>query len=190
MKQRMKQKLNNAGYTLVEVVIAVAIFSILSIAITGFIATVNNNFRKSQIEVELQYEAQVVNNQLRDIMIDTSKGMTVKSSTGVTDIFVYEQSDYYRVTWLSSTHSLYLKYYVSGMNAEEPLDVDSADLISDMVYSFDIDTSAAQSRRQLYFQILIAKDDTLKYQYDASNTITLRNNIQINKTLDQLYPTP
>ena len=72
MKQRMKQKLNNAGYTLVEVVIAVAIFSILSIAITGFIATVNNNFRKSQIEVELQYEAQVVNNQLRDIIVIVS----------------------------------------------------------------------------------------------------------------------
>lgn len=191
MKQVGLKKQNNFGFSLVELMIAIAIMGIVSIAVSGFLGTINRNYKRNQTEVDLQYEAQTVMNQLKDLMIDTSKGISVTGTgTDQIDIYIYNDTTYSRVCWVKDQHAMYLKNYAFDEEPDTVLDGNNADIISDYVFEFDVDMSEAGSRRQVAFTMAFMKkaDSTQKYQ--SSNTITLRNNVMIGKTRQQVYNLP
>ncbi len=66
----------NKGFSLVELVIGIAILSIVGIAITSFVVVAQRNYNTSSTEADLQYEAQLLANQLQDLIIDTERGIS------------------------------------------------------------------------------------------------------------------
>ena len=63
---------NNKGYSLVELVITIAIFSIIMVAIIMMMRSTLASYRDGLFETSLQEEAQMVANQVADILIDAN----------------------------------------------------------------------------------------------------------------------
>lgn len=76
---------NNKGLSLVELIVAIAIMAIVGLAIGGFMVTGTRSYASSSAEVNLQYEAQLVSNQINDLLID-SVGDIVYQVGGVNTI--------------------------------------------------------------------------------------------------------
>ncbi len=191
MKQMKKRKLNNKGFSLVELLIAVALLAIVSVAVSGFLSTVNRNYKRNQTEVDLQYESQTVMNQLKDLLIDTSKGLSVTGNgTNQIDIFIYNDTTYSHICWVQDQHAMYLRNYAYDEAPEAVLNRNNADLISEFVFELNVDLSEAGSRRQVAFTMTFAKKVDATQKYQSSNTITLRNNVLIGKTRQQVYNLP
>ena len=73
MKNQVKNQVNNnKGYSLVELVITIAIFSIIMVAIILMMRTTLVSYREGLFETSLQEEAQIVANQVADLLIDAS----------------------------------------------------------------------------------------------------------------------
>lgn len=78
------KRLNNKGYSLVELMIAMAVFMVIFVEIMAFMNSSQRFYRNSAFEVELQTEAQQVIQQLEEIFIDAQ----VKGGVKVTNISV------------------------------------------------------------------------------------------------------
>jgi len=65
-------KENNNGYSLIELVITMAIFSIIMLAIIMMMRTSVASYRNGLFETTMQEEAQIVANQIHDLLIDAS----------------------------------------------------------------------------------------------------------------------
>lgn len=61
------QKKVEDGFTLVELIISMAIFSIVSIMIVMFMQTGSNSYQRARNELNLQMESQMLINQIRDM---------------------------------------------------------------------------------------------------------------------------
>lgn len=69
------KKLNNKAFTLVEIICAVAILAIVSVSVMSFISISSNSFKESNKEVNLQYEAQLAINQIKDMIMDSNRAV-------------------------------------------------------------------------------------------------------------------
>ncbi len=73
---------SDRGFSLVELIVAFAIFAIAGIAITGFMSFGSRNYSIANTNVKLQYEQQVVVNRVRDIILETSRAISYDESAG------------------------------------------------------------------------------------------------------------
>lgn len=90
----MKQKADNRGLTLVELLIAIAITSVAAVAIFGFIVVGARSFSSTSSDINIQHEAQLVFNQLQDLLVDTAIGVDyMYSDSAETDKIVSTDAD-------------------------------------------------------------------------------------------------
>lgn len=90
----MKLKADNRGLTLVELLIAVAITSVVAVAIFGFIIVGARSFSSTSSDISIQHEAQLVFNQLQDLLVDTAIGVDYMYSDGAnTDKIVFSDGE-------------------------------------------------------------------------------------------------
>ena len=61
---------NNKGFSLVELIVALAIFAIAGVAVFGFMVNSSRLYQRTNVEVKLQYEQQLAVNQIRDMYHD------------------------------------------------------------------------------------------------------------------------
>ena len=71
----MVNKNRNQGFSLVEILISLTILSIVGLILFSFLAVSSKTFRSVNTEVNLQYEAQLTINQLKDLMVDSNRGI-------------------------------------------------------------------------------------------------------------------
>lgn len=84
------KKLNNKGFTLVELIIVMAIMGLVGLAVAGFIGTSSSQYKSATKEVDLQYEAQIFMNQLGDMVQSASKVTAFTYSATAGDVEVFE----------------------------------------------------------------------------------------------------
>ena len=69
------KKYNNQGFSVIEMLISLTILSIVGLSLFGFLAVASKTFRSVNTEVNLQYESQLTINQLKDLMVDSNRGI-------------------------------------------------------------------------------------------------------------------
>ncbi len=74
-------QLNNKGMSLLEVLIAIVICSILAASVFGFIIAGVRFFKNNSEEVNMQSDAQMAFNQVQDLVIDTAYSVTYAYSS-------------------------------------------------------------------------------------------------------------
>ena len=67
--------MNNKGFSLVELIVALAIFGIAGVAVFGFMVNSSRLYQRSNVDVKLQYEQQLAVNQIRDMVVESDKGI-------------------------------------------------------------------------------------------------------------------
>ena len=66
----MRFKCENKGFSLVELIVVIAIFSVVGIVVGGFLFTASRSYSLSANELELQDEAQLVANQIQEMLLE------------------------------------------------------------------------------------------------------------------------
>lgn len=72
----MRMKRDQKGFTIVELLIAVAILSIVVAAVCGFILVGSRSYAAGNSDISVQQEAQLALNQMSDVVIDTTRSVT------------------------------------------------------------------------------------------------------------------
>lgn len=204
MRTHTREK--NRGFSLVELIITIAIMSIVGGAITSFIVMTQRNYNNGSAETELQTEAQLVSNQLQDLMIDAAKGISysykkeiaegsVEDSFLMADteisagdvvttktLYIYDEDKYYELVWDSTAGELRYKEYDK---ANAP-DGSAGELLAEFVSGFSVDLTELSSNRTVKYVIILEKSGTGR-SYTTSHKIKLRNEVAINKNKDEIY---
>lgn len=165
MNGMKKINVNNKGFSLVELIIAIAILTVVSGIILSFMNTSSNVFRRNSADVDIQTEAQMVANSISDVVIDCG---TVKESSfslsgmpGVTGSKTYDATNSFEVL------NEYERYYIFHDDSTDkifyvetkydtttkswpPYNGSNAQLLAQNVTNFDYDLSKVNMKKRLF----------------------------------------
>lgn len=190
---------DNKGFTLVELIIGVAILAIVTAAIAGFMVTGTKNYTNQNTEVTIQEEAQLAVNQIADILIDTARSVSYVENGNDRVLVVYngeEQEDGSIIERYSGEKNYYFKFdselkevsYVEfAVEFEQPSkDSNSIEcLLAEDVTDFTADMSMLESKRVVGLSITIERRNK---KYTANTNITIRNKILYNVIDPEVIP--
>ncbi len=151
----------NKGFTLVEVIVAVAILAIISLAAMSLMTTGARTFTSINYYVSLQYESQLSMTQLQEYTIDCKETI---SFTDDTDTFIIDDKD---VFFLDGD----VLYYKEGIDGESAI-------LAKYVSEFNVVLTEGEENTAKEVTI------TLNFQrqgktHEAVQSIALRNNPEI-----------
>lgn len=169
--QRGNRKLGNKGLSMVELICAVAIVSLLGTTVSSVLIVSANSYKRGSAEADVQQEAQLVTNQIGDLIIDaTSEVASTANSLTITQL----DGTVYDLTYDSATKRLNYQETSSGGVASE------VQPLADGVQNFSVNTSKFKSNGNIYLNMNLASGDS---SYPAIFTITSRNAVCEGTTL-------
>lgn len=194
----MNHQNKNRGFALVELVIGIAVATIVSGMVVAIVQFSSNSFRSTTSEEVTQRQAQAVTSQLNDFVMNTKdavcyyvENIMVSNDQNYEDITSGSTTDLERVT----TKQIRLYEKVSGIVQEQRiewnkndqtllLDEDTSDakaavILATNVIDFSVDLKDAFTNRKVYVTVKVVNDDK-SYGVDVK-TIKLRNNLMINQ---------
>ncbi len=132
----MKKVNDKKGFTLVEMILVIAIFSVIIASITGFFVMIIRGKAKSITRVEAQEQARIAINRIayevkRSTGVNVISKLDVEIATSASSTFVINSSDVPRnpTTFNVSNGILYMKYGSSTPVALTSRDVSVSSLI-------------------------------------------------------------
>ena len=164
---------NNDGYTLIELILTLAIFSIVMLGIGMLLRSTTITYGKGFSNVGVQQEAQIVANQIEELFVDANTNVSYNS----TDNYWYADDNYLRYD--SSTQQIW--YQSTGAGAPS---ASNWSLMADYVTDFDIDRTTNTDNM---IKVSIEMDNN-GYAYNAVKEIFYRNNVE-DKTTHNFDPT-
>lgn len=200
-------KKSNSGFTLVELVVVMAIMGLLGLAVAGFIGSGTKQYKYASKEVDLQYEAQLAMNQIGDLLIDAQKSVkfessasspaavqvasageeAVASTTGNDRTLVITDEDcIYNVIFKSDDGKLYLRKD-SVDSAGNVTNKGDESLMADYVAGFDAEVSDTGNRNSIRLIVDFKSGDK---KYTATQNFTMRNKIPVGKDVDYVPEDP
>lgn len=199
-------RLKNKGITLVELIITVAIMTIVGGAITSFVVVAQKNYNSGSADTDLQYEAQMVVNQLQDLIIDTARGISYQyndeamsksvyildeseiPSEAVTEtrsLYIYDQDVYYELKWDPDSEEVRFLEYDKDGNLMPGIS-SGGELLAQFVTAFSVDLRDLAENRTVTYVLTLSKDAVGK-TYTTSHKIKLRNEILVNVDRGVIY---
>ncbi len=175
----MKGKMNNKGYSLVELLLTLAIFSFVMLGVAMIMRTTSVSYKDGANDVSMQTEAQIVANQIEEIFMDGTQSYCSGDVGG---------SRYYGITSDGSSHFVILKsgtdeiwYQEKGAGATAP-DNNSANWslmaenVADLrITGYSTDPDADTCDNMITVMVDMDRDG---YLYTATKDIYFRNSIE------------
>ncbi len=140
-------KLNNSGFTLVEVLVVMAILAVVGGLTAGFLLSGTRSYQSTEKEVDIQYEAQVLLNQIGDYVMEANSGIGKKENV----IYIYNNKDGVlekeTVSYEPETETLYYEKSETLNDAEST--VVEKTVLAENVEAFSMDVSRAETDRKV-----------------------------------------
>lgn len=167
-------KIKSKGYTLVELLISMAILAVVMVGIVSIMRTASVSFKNESVEVDLQEESQILLSQVEELLVDCNKVDTV---TGGYKIKTADNND----VWLSF-HDNSLYYSESGIGTGE-------ELLASGVDEFSIGglQASAGDNICLVSAKLSKSTGDKSYDYNATKNIVFRNNVELSEARDDTF---
>ena len=197
MRKKLRIQKPNSGFSLVELIIAIAILVIVTGAVCSFIIITSRNYANGNNDISVQQEAQLALNQMSDVIIDATESINyvgydesdqpVKALKDSEFAFTPEKKalivyntepDHYMFYWQKSDESLYFSVADADGNFPMPGE-NSTDcvLLAENVTDFQVDLSQVEERRVVK---LMLNFQTGTRKFEMANNITVRNKVVIN----------
>ncbi|MEE1029324.1 MAG: prepilin-type N-terminal cleavage/methylation domain-containing protein, partial [Agathobacter sp.] len=194
--------MNNKGFSLIELIITVAILTIITSAILGFIVTGTKSYGNVNEEVELQQEAQLSFNQLSDLIIDSTNGIKyyyndnenkiILTDSDITEtvtsktLAIYntvkeagvEKKYIYNIIWKKSENKLYLRK--DTIAATGAVTKGTPELMAEYVNDFSPSLAKAQNKKKVVIELSFIKNNK---SYVSKKNFALRNKAVVNGTI-------
>lgn len=207
---RMYKKLRNMGFGLIELIVAVAILSVVGGAVASVMVTSQRSYNSGSADTDLQYEAQLLSDQLQDLIIDTAIGISYQYNTEMVEagkakyeytntiltdenmeegetaktkqLWIWDEDCYYLLQWNEDEAAIYY-YKYDGYTTDESSTTSAPELLAEYVTSFSVDLSEVSENRTVSYTIKFEKPGTGR-EYTTSHKIKLRNEALVNSTFD------
>ena len=193
-KQEMApKKMNNDGLTLVELLICIMILAIVSTAVFSFMMIGVRIFNRSNLEVEMQKEAQVMKNYMNDLITDTTRWIEYVTGEEAAPygldrcLMIYGEESVSCMGWIQSSGEIrYLEKDKNSFAVDESgayhLTLESREsnaanwpLMAKYVTEFDCHDDQLQKEHRIFYATMGFQLQELTYH--TTHTITLRNDI-------------
>lgn len=181
----MKQ--DNKGFSLVELIVAMAIFAIAGVAVFGFMVNSTNMFRRANVDIKLQYEQQLAINQIRDMVVESDKGIYFDEASKTLALYgaveTKNEGKEYPVSVIRF-NSLEGKIYCGTKNFSNVDEITFAEvkdlvLLAEDVTEFNVDLTNVKNNK-VVFQVTFKigdKEQTVKETVALRNTLIVSNNV-------------
>ncbi|NCB51810.1 MAG: type II secretion system protein [Clostridia bacterium] len=184
----MKRTKNNKGFSLIELIISIAILGIVAVAALGFMVSGTRGFSSVSSNVSLQYKSQLAMNYIQEYVIDCNTGICFQNNTlyvidseTVTNAETGDDEIVFNVhifKYVSGDEAIYYMestatYQATGEYSFTVSDPDPlTDLLTDGVSSFSVSLSGISQVSEATVSI----DFFLRSRtFSGSQTIALRN---------------
>ena len=180
------RKMGNAGLSMIELLCALAIFSILGMVAGSMLIVSANCYRSENADTDAQKEAQLVANQISDLLIDTTA--EVQKVDGVagsrTDSLVIIQGDKgYQVDFVVGEKKLYYSQFDIDASGNK-INWTSPQLMAENLNNFYADIADFNDTGNVKLDMVYAKGDG---EYPAVFTITARNKELVAGTAPEVF---
>lgn len=191
---------NQKGFTLVELIIAIAILAIVTLAVCGFIVVGSRSYTSANTDIMLQQEAQLTLNQISDVIIDTTDSINYGNGTETVlkdsefssepdqKILVVvnkkdgnNDNDSYRFEWSKADETIYFNTsdtVIDDANPEPVFDDANRAILAQHVRELHIDISQFEENRVVMISMTFENGNR---EYTTSNNVTVRNRVALNK---------
>lgn len=194
--KKSRCKKNNQGITLVEVLVAVAVSTIVVGAIWQFLLVSTRTYSAQKDTTDLQVEVQQAMNQMQDVIIDTNRAVvyTVDSGeigsdfaapvdAGEKVLEVYSSDKAGKLIWNKEESNV---VYEETVVTDGRIDADGWEsaLLAEDVTSFAADVSQVEDNNVLKIKLNFEKKGK---SYEATRNITLRNALINSSSVSDIY---
>ncbi len=158
---------NNKGYSLVELLLAIFILALVMAGVVSIMRATSVSYRNGNFEVNVQTEAQIVANQIEELLVDADTSVSYNSSNGI-----------YTIVNHGVTHQL--KYDSSESTIQYKSGSGSWSLMAEYVDGFSIDgistnTSDVACDNKVTVNVTMNNQG---YKYTAMKDVYYRNAIE------------
>lgn len=203
---------SNKGFTLIELLITIAILSVVLTTVTSVILTGSKQFKKGSADADMQRQAQLVVNQIEDMVIDTNGGVYYTDYTATREFVLYNAVSlngtvtYTKelIKWTAADEMLtYSKWNVDYDSTSNSYAVNGAAVYADQLMAEDItdfkidlsDTRKEKDKDGNETDIVQSVQITVGCSgsdglvcYATSPIITLRNRMMLSDSPELIFP--
>lgn len=163
IKKRMRG--DNRGLTLIELICAVAILSIITATVSGAMIVATNSYRSGTTEAALQQEAQFTANTIESLIVDATNEVTFDGT-----VLKITNTDYtYEITYNSGDKTLKYNQY----STTTPSNVIASNaLLAEHVNKFVVDASEFNTARNITMTLDMQNNDrkiSTNYSFTSRN---------------------
>lgn len=194
MRKKMK-KMNNHGFSLVEILIAMAILGVVSLTIYSFMMQGSRFYGKQYADADIQSEAQLVANTIADLIVDCEVNISYDNeisnsiNPGGSSVVYAEgkaleisNSDYQFVIFHNGSNLFYLERRPSASDPSvyEAYNIDNAELLAENITAFDVDLSRVSGKGKGKNIVTFSMTyESTGRSYSGNYQVNLRNNISV-----------
>lgn len=156
-------KENNKGFSLLELVIAMCILTIIGFMLLSIIQSGTNSYSRTSKSINVQNEAQLAMDQIQEILIDATNGVSTTDSVPDGDVFGALDDDTIEKKDLEKLYAFNIEKDDSG---------DDVNICMEIVWN--------KSSKEIYYSETVYKQEALSKKWEIDDAATDARNIKNN----------